>query len=133
MEKPGAPSQASELILKRTCKSQSHSDSHMDERRRAQRVEVDLPARWEGVLTQQQSQVTNLSVNGCFVLSGGKVEAKELVRLEIDLPDGPIYFWAEVVDAAYEIGFAVRFTAIEDEDQKRLTEFIAGELNRTST
>jgi PilZ domain len=101
------------------------------ERRGAPRVKVDLPSRWEGVLTQQQAQVTNLSINGCFLLSGGKVEPKELVRLEIDLPDGPTYFWAEVVDAAYEIGFAVRFTAIEDDDERRLSDFIAQELGHT--
>jgi hypothetical protein len=103
----------------------------MEERRRARRIKVNLSARWEGVLTQQQAQVTDLSITGCFLLSGGQVEAKELVRLEIELPDGPIYFWAEVVDAAYEIGFAVRFTAIEDVDEKRLTEFVASAIERT--
>jgi hypothetical protein len=103
----------------------------MDERRNAPRVKVDLPARWEGVLSQQQGHITSLSVTGAFILSGGKVEAKELVRLEIDLPDQePVYFWAEVVDAAYEIGFAVRFTAIEDADQRRIDEFVASELKR---
>src|SRR5262249_22733934 len=106
-------------------------DQNMQERRGAPRVQVDLPARWEGVLTQQQAQVTNLSVNGCFLLSGGKVEPKELVRLEITLPNqDPMYLWAEVVDAAYEIGFAVRFTSTEDEDQKRLSDFVDAELKR---
>jgi hypothetical protein len=105
----------------------------MDDRRRAPRIKVDLPARWEGVLNQEQGQVTDLSINGCFVLTGGKVEGKELVRLEIDFPDQePLYFWAEVVDAAYEIGFAVRFTAMEDEDQKRLSAFIEAELRRSA-
>jgi hypothetical protein len=105
----------------------------MDERRRAPRVKVDLPARWEGVLNQEQAQVTDLSINGCFVLTGGRVEGKELVRLEIDLPNqDPLYFWAEVVDAAYEIGFAVRFTAMEGEDQKRLSDFINAELRKTT-
>jgi len=105
----------------------------MDERRRSPRVRVDLPARWEGVLNQEQAQVTDLSITGCFVLTGGRVEGKELVRLEIDLPDqDPLYFWAEVVDAAYEIGFAVRFTAMEDEDEKRLSDFINAELRKTT-
>ena len=105
----------------------------MEERRKAPRVRVDLTARWEGVLTQQQAQVTNLSVNGCFLLSGGRVEPKELVRLEIELPDGPVYFWAEVVEAAFDIGFAVRFTAIEDEDEKRLSDFVTQELKKTGS
>jgi len=103
----------------------------MEERRRTPRVKVDIPARWEGVLTQQQAQITSLSVTGCFLLSGGKVEPKELVRLEIVLPNQePMYLWAEVVDAAYEIGFAVRFTATDDEDQKRLSQFVEAELRK---
>jgi hypothetical protein len=104
----------------------------MVERRAAPRIKVDLPARWEGVLSQQPGQITSLSKTGAFILSGGSVEPKELVRLEIDLPDQPpVYFWAEVVDAAYEIGFAVRFTSIEDDDQQRLDEFVEAELKRS--
>lgn len=96
-----------------------------EERRGAARVEVNLPARWEGVLSQQQASVTSLSVNGCFLLSGGHIEARELIRLEITLPNGDhIYPWAEVVEAAGEIGFAVRFTMMEDDEQERLTRFI---------
>ncbi len=95
------------------------------ERRRAPRVKVNLKARWEGSLTQQEAEVTNLSANGCFVLSGGKVEPKELVRMEIVLPDDvAIYTWAEVVDEASEIGFAVRFTSMDDEDRERLEWYI---------
>jgi PilZ domain len=105
----------------------------MNERRTAPRVKVNLQARWEGVLTQQQAQVTSLSTSGCFLLSGGQVEPKELIRLEITLPDqAPLYFWAEVVDAADEIGFAVRFTSVEDDDRQRLAEYVAGELKRAS-
>jgi hypothetical protein len=104
----------------------------MDERRTAPRIQVDLPARWEGVLSQQQGEIISLSINGAFILSGGKVEPKELVRLEIDLPDQePVYFWAEVVDAAYEIGFAVRFTSVEEDDQKRISDFVAKELKQS--
>ena len=96
-----------------------------DERRRAPRAKVNLPARWEGVISQQSASVTNLSINGCFLLSGGNVEARELIRLEITLPDNDhIYPWAEVVEAADEIGFAVRFTMMDDEEQKRLNRFL---------
>jgi hypothetical protein len=103
------------------------------ERRRAPRAKVNLPARWEGVLSQQHASVTNLSVNGCFVLSGGTVEAKELIRLEITFPDNDqIYPWAEVVEEANEIGFAVRFTAMDDEEQEKLGRFVQQTLD-TST
>jgi hypothetical protein len=100
------------------------------ERRRAPRVKVNLPARWEGVLAQKQASVTSLSRNGCFLLSGGAVEPKELIRLEIELPEGdPIYFWAEVVDAADEIGFAVRFTSVTDVDEARMIAFLLSRLS----
>lgn len=95
------------------------------ERRKAKRVTVNLKAFWEGVLERREATVTSLSVTGCFILSGGEVSAKELVRVEIHLSDGPIFAWAEVVDHAYEIGFAARFTALEDDDQDRLNRFVA--------
>lgn len=100
-----------------------------NERRRAPRAKVNLSARWEGVLTQQEANVTDLSNTGCFVLTGGKVEPKELIRLEIKLPDEePVYFWAEVVEAAFEIGFAVRFTSMSDDDEARLRHYVERSL-----
>ena len=95
------------------------------ERRRAPRVKVNLRARWEGNLGQQEANVTSLSTLGCFVLSGGTVEPKELIRLEIMFPDDePIYMWAEVVETAEEIGFAMQFTSLEEADQARLGQFL---------
>jgi hypothetical protein len=103
------------------------------ERRQAPRLKVNLPVRWEGVLTQQSATITDLSEIGCFILTGGKVEPKELIRLEIELPEGgPVYFWSEVVDEAYEIGFAARFTMGDEDDSKRLKAFIESELARAS-
>lgn len=103
------------------------------ERRQAPRLKVNLPARWEGVLTQQSATITDLSEIGCFVLTGGKVEPKELIRLEIELPEtGPVYFWSEVVDEAYEIGFAARFTMGDEVDRQKLNAFIERELAQAS-
>lgn len=97
------------------------------DRRSAPRVKVDLPARWEGVLMHETATVTDLSLTGCFVLTGGVVELKELIWLQIDLPEQePIHFWAEVVDSAYEIGFAVRFNSGSDEDQEKLATYVKG-------
>ncbi len=102
-----------------------------NERRSAPRIKVNIPVRWEGVLTQLAATITSLSETGCFVLSGGKVEPKELIRLEIELPDQEaVCFWSEVVDEANEIGFAVRFTSSEDDDRARLGAFVRGQLNR---
>ncbi len=95
------------------------------ERRRAPRANVNLRARWEGEIGQQEANVTNLSQIGCFMLSGGKVQPKELIRVEIMFPDdAPIYLWAEVVEKAEEIGFAMKFTSVDEADQTRLGQFV---------
>ena len=96
------------------------------ERRTAPRVKVNLPARWQGAITSNaEATVTDVSRSGCFVLTGGDVEIKELIWLEIDLPDNhTLGIWAEVVEEATEIGFALRFNFSSDEDSSRLTQYI---------
>lgn len=85
------------------------------------------------MLSQQTATVTSLSETGCFVLTGGKVEPKELIRLEIKLPDQDVvYFWSEVVEEADEIGFAAHFTSAEDDDRARLGAYVRGQLVRRS-
>ena len=97
----------------------------MKDRRSAPRVRVNLAARWEGVLSRETATVTDISRNGCFVLTGGKVETKELVWLEIQLTETQIVkFWAEVVDAASDIGFALKFNSSSPEDEATLAAFL---------
>ena len=97
----------------------------MKDRRSAPRVRVNLPARWEGVLSREKATVTDLSRSGCFVLTGGKVEVKELVWLEINLTETQtVTLWGEVVDIASEIGFALKFNSSTPEDQAILASFL---------
>ena len=84
-----------------------------------------MQARWEGALSRESATVTDLSRSGCFVLTGGKVEIKELVWLEIQLTETQIvHFWAEVVDEASEIGFALKFNSSSPEDEAALAGFL---------
>lgn len=88
-------------------------------------MRVKLPARWEGALSRERATVTDLSSSGCFVLTGGKVEVKELVWLEIQLTEQQkVNFWAEVVDEATEIGFALRFNSSSPEDEAALANYL---------
>jgi len=97
------------------------------DRRSSPRVRVKLAARWEGVLSRENATVTDLSRSGCFVLTGGKVEVKELVWLEIELTGNEkVHFWAEVVDAASEIGFALKFNSSSPEDEDALAKYLEG-------
>ncbi len=95
------------------------------DRRSAPRARVKLSARWEGVLSRENATVTDLSRSGCFVLTGGNVEVKELVWLEIQLTDQlKVNFWAEVVNQAPEIGFALKFNSSSPEDEAALAAFL---------
>ena len=95
------------------------------ERRSAPRARVKLAARWEGAMSRETATVTDLSRSGCFVLTGGKVEAKELVWLEIQLTETEkVKFWAEVVSEAAEIGFALKFNSSSPEDESALAKFL---------
>ena len=97
------------------------------DRRSAPRARVKLQARWEGVLSRENATVTDLSRNGCFVLTGGNVDMKELVWLEIQLKDQQtVNFWGEVVNQASEIGFAVKFNSSSPEDEAALAKFLEG-------
>ena len=108
-----------ELKLKRT--------NMEKERRSAPRARVNLPARWEGAASRENATVTDISRNGCFVLSGGKIGIKELVWLEIKLSDQQVVqFWAEVVYEAEEIGFALRFNSSTPEDAETLAKYLEG-------
>ena len=104
------------------------------DRRSAPRARVKLPARWEGAASRENATVTDLSRNGCFVLTGGKVEVKELVRLEIQLADNQtLNFWTEVVNEAPEIGFAVKFNSSSPEDEAALAKYLEGIFGSPAT
>ena len=75
---------------------------------------------------QEAAEITDLSENGCFVLTGGNVEVKELIWIEIELPNREVLqLWGEVVDAAYDIGFALKFNSATGEGEARLRKYIA--------
>jgi len=103
------------------------------ERRQADRVYVQLNARWEGVLAQCEGHVVDLSATGCFVLTADRVKPKELIRVEIQLPtEGWLYLWGEVVYRIEEMGFALRFTGVSDMEQAMLDlllEYMRGETD----
>lgn len=118
-----APSTPSAPVIKKDRRPLS------EERRQAPRAKVNLRVRWEGDLGRREAEITSLSKSGCFVLSGGKVKAQEIIRLDILLPeDEQIQVWAKVVEEADEIGFALQFTLVEEADQQRLEEFLQQNL-----
>jgi hypothetical protein len=98
----------------------------MQERRAAERLRIDLNARWEGLKTQGRGAVSDLSALGCFVLTSGEVKPGELIRLDVNFPEEVASLWGEVVYSVAEIGFALRFAFAGEADKDALNELIAG-------
>ena len=97
----------------------------MQERRTAERVRLNLSARWEGLLAEGRGAVSDLSSTGCFVLSGAQVSSGELIRLQIVFPREVGLVWGQVVYSVAEIGFALRFRFGSDDEQRALDRLIA--------
>jgi hypothetical protein len=104
------------------------------ERRLTQRIKVNIRARWEGSRARREGTVTDISTDGCFVLTEDiGVERRELVKIELLLPGGVITLWGQVIYKADEIGFGIRFAPnIPDEERRRLEFLVKAEAVRSS-
>ena len=103
----------------------------MQERRNAPRLRTNISARWETLKSQGRGSVCDLSSGGCFVLTGGELSARELVRLELILDDQIVSVWGYVVYYVLEMGFAVRFV-LQIEDDRRAIEHLIEHAQRTA-
>jgi|SRR5689334_12910186 len=96
----------------------------MQERRHHERISLNLPVRWESLLTQGRGSVCDLSGSGCFLLSARGARAGELIRLEIDFGNHFVCAWGAVVYAVEELGFALRFIFSEENEARALRKLI---------
>jgi hypothetical protein len=95
------------------------------ERREATRYTVEIDVEWEGSIGRKRGTISDISMNGCFVLSSGEVEDRELVKIILFLSGGErAEFWGEVVNHIYDIGFAMRFTGMNKEQKEFLEKFL---------
>src|SRR5713226_8094901 len=101
----------------------------MQERRTAERIRINLKARWEGLFSQGRGAVCDLSPTGCFVLTGGEVTTGELVRLEMHFPGRIDLVWGQVVYAVAEMGFALRFAFNSEGEMRELASLVGNPTN----
>jgi len=92
----------------------------MQERRSAERVHVNLPARWEGLMAEGRGSICDLSPTGCFVLTGGEINSGQLVRLEVHFRNEIKFVWGHVVYAVPEMGFALRLVFANNNEKHAL-------------
>lgn len=95
------------------------------DRRNNERFIVNIEIEWEGLVGRKPGTISDISVQGCFVLCSGDVEDGENVKIFFPLTDGrTIQFWGEVANHSLEIGFAMRFIELSDAQKDFLEKFI---------
>jgi c-di-GMP-binding flagellar brake protein YcgR len=83
------------------------------ERRRAERVRVNLDVVYANGTSHHKGTISDISVTGCFILAAGEAEVREPITVTIELPSRKVvHLTGEVVYNTPEIGFAMRFTEL---------------------
>ncbi len=96
------------------------------DRRTHERISTNLPARWNGVSGTHEGRIEDLSLGGCFVNTGGRVDVGEVVGVEIKLPSGEwLELRGEVASYQTGIGFGVLFSFLTDDEEQALREIMA--------
>lgn len=95
------------------------------ERRGMNRFPIELDVEWEGSHGRQPGTMSDVSLDGCFVLSSGDIEDGDQVRIFVPLADGmKVQFEGKVANHVYEIGFGVRFEKISAPQRDLLTQIV---------
>lgn len=96
-----------------------------DDRRRKRRYAVSLEIEWENQFGRRPGTLSDISEEGCFVLTEVDVSDGELVKMFVPLTDGmKVEFLGQVANFVYEIGFAVHFLSLSDAQKEFLTNFV---------
>ncbi len=96
-----------------------------DDRRKSKRYPLSLDIEWENYHGRRPGALSDISEDGCFVLSEVDVSDGELVKIFIPLTDGmKVEFLGQVANYVYEIGFAVNFVSLTEAQREFLRSFV---------
>ncbi len=97
-----------------------------DDRRRSRRYAVHIDVEWENHFGRRTGTLSDISEEGCFVLTEVDVSDGELVKIFVPLSDGmKVEFLGQVANFVYEIGFAVHFLGLTEAQKEFLSNFVA--------
>jgi hypothetical protein len=95
------------------------------ERRSTNRYPVELDIEWEGPAGRLPGSLSDISIDGCFVLCSGEVEEGERVRIFVPLADGMrVEFSGVVANCVFEIGFGVKFDQLSNAQRELLIKMV---------
>ena len=79
---------------------------------------------------RRQATISDVSIDGCFVLTSGDFDDGQIVKLFFPLSNGnTALFWGKIVNHVFDIGFGLKFVAVTDIQQSLLKKLL-GSLAR---
>lgn len=95
----------------------------MTDRRTEDRAPLRLEARLEGTSGRSNAHVTDISVDGCYIETWGRVTVGDVVSFEVQLPSGEwLPLRGEVTHELADVGFGICFTFLTDEEQRLIAQ-----------
>lgn len=102
-----------------------------DERRGSVRYPIEVDIEWEAGSGRQPGSLSDVSLDGCFVLSSGDVNDGDAVKLFVPLADGmKVQFAGTVANHVFEIGFGIKFTTLSVAQRELLVKMVKESENR---
>jgi hypothetical protein len=84
-----------------------------EERRASSRYRVQMDVEWETRGPRFKGTLSDVSLDGCFVLCSGDVEDGEAVRIFVPIAGGmKAEFRGSVTNHVLEIGFGLKFESV---------------------
>lgn len=80
---------------------------------------------WEGAARRESGTLSDVSLDGCFVLSSGDVSDGESVKIYFPLSGGmKVEFTGRVANHVFEIGFGVKFDQLSAAQRELLVTIV---------
>jgi len=95
------------------------------ERRGIARYPVECDVEWEAAGGRQPGTLSDVSLDGCFVLSSGDINDGDPVKIFVPLADGmKVQFSGRVANHTYDIGFGVKFDPLSPAQRDLLVRMV---------
>lgn len=95
------------------------------DRRGTNRYPIDIAVEWETDGVRKSGSMSDVSLDGCFVLSSGEVDDGAAVRVFIPLDGGmKVQFSGKVANHVFEIGFGVKFEPLSVAQRELLIQLV---------
>jgi len=94
------------------------------ERRVEDRIRLTVDIEWDSNDGRHPGTLSDLNSTGCFILASGFFTDGETVRVHLPITEGEVFeVVGEIVNQYPDLGFALRFMNLTDDQRQSLIDF----------